>query len=149
MTFWPTGEPRPTAASVRFGHDESSAAVWTKDTFSEYGPARLAYIEELKTLIAGTPATAAAFARLKQLVTEAKVGGELISLGDSGVILAVEGKLQDAQGRWVDQATYLQRLEERRRELATAVDVMGPQEDPRGQRRRGPRQADRQQGLVR
>jgi hypothetical protein len=126
VTYWPTGEAKPTATSLRFGHDESSAKVWTKPEHTEYGPARQAYIAELQKLIDATPATAQAFAKMKELVAGAKLGGELISLGDSGVILAVEGKLQDASGRFVDQKTYLQRLDERRRELATMTDVMGP-----------------------
>jgi hypothetical protein len=126
LSYWPTGEARPTAVSLRFGHDESSAKVWTRPEFSEYGPARQTYVGELKKLIDATPATAQALARLKELVGSAKLGSELISLGDSGVILAVEGKLQDAQGRWVDQKTYLQRLDERRRELATMPPAMGP-----------------------
>jgi hypothetical protein len=126
LSFWPTGEPKPTAVSVRFGHDESSDKVWTKATFASYAPARAAYLEELKKLIATTPAMADAFARIKQLVAEKKLMPELVSLGDSGVILAIEGKLQDEAGRWVDQKMYLQRLDERRRELATVTDVMGP-----------------------
>jgi hypothetical protein len=125
VTFWPTGEPKPTAISLRFGHDESAAKVWSKPEFAEYGPARQAYIEEMNKQIAATAATAEGYAKLKQLVASGKLQGELISLGDSGVILAVEGKLQDDRGRWVDQMTYLQRLDERRRQLAT-VTAMGP-----------------------
>ncbi len=126
VTYWPTGESGPTATSLRFGHDESSAKVWTRPGLTSYPAARQAYLDELKKLIAATPAAAAAFARLKELVATGKLGGELVSLGDSGVILAVQGKLQDASGRFVDPPTYLQRLEERRRELAARPDVMGP-----------------------
>jgi exopolyphosphatase/pppGpp-phosphohydrolase len=126
VTFWPGGEPKPTATSLRFGHEESAAKVWTRTDLTDYAAARQAYLDELRTLIAATPASAAAFGRLEELVASGKVGGELISLGDSGVILAVQGKLRDGAGRWVDQATYLQRLDERRRELAAATGVMGP-----------------------
>ncbi len=125
ISFWATGDAKPTAISIKFGHDESSAKVWTKADFSQYGPARQAYVDELKKLIAGDAAVSAGLARLKELVAAGKLSGELISLGDSGVILAVEGKLQDDKGHFVDQLTYLQRLDERRRELAT-VTAMGP-----------------------
>jgi hypothetical protein len=126
LAYLPTGEPKPTSVSIRFGHNESSAKVWTRAEFSEFAPARLAYIEALKRLIAETAGAPEALARLGELVGSGKLEPELISLGDSGVILAVQGKLQDETGRWVDPMTYLQRVEERRRELAAITDVMGP-----------------------
>ena len=126
LAYWPTGEAKPTSVSLRFGHTESSDKIWTNAEFTDYGPARLAYVEELKRLIASTAGATEALARVKELASTSKLERELISLGDSGVILAVEGKLQDEQGRWVDPQTYLQRLEERRRELATVSDVTGP-----------------------
>lgn len=125
VTYWVTGDAKPTAASVPFGHDASAEKVWTKAEFTDYGSARKAYTTELERLIANTPATATAYARLKDLVASGKLNKELISLGDSGVILAVEGKLQDERGKWVDEATYLERLDVRRRELATST-VVGP-----------------------
>ena len=38
LTYWPTGEAKPTAASLRFGHDESSAKVWTKPDIHRVRP---------------------------------------------------------------------------------------------------------------
>jgi exopolyphosphatase/pppGpp-phosphohydrolase len=125
LTYWVTGDAKPTAASVPFGHDASSDKVWTKPEHAGFGTARVAYVDELQKLIAATPATAEAFTKLGELVKNGKLNPEMISLGDSGVILAVEGKLQDAAGKWVDELTYLARLDDRRRELATST-VMGP-----------------------
>ena len=125
VSYWVTGDAKPTVAGVPLGHDAASDAVWLKKDFTEYGPARAAYVAELKRLIAASAATSDAFAKLKELVTTGKLKNELLSLGDSGVILAVEGKLQDAAGKWVDEMTYLRRLDERRRELAAST-VVGP-----------------------
>ena len=125
LTHWATGEARPTAASVPLGHDASSTRVWARPEYTSFAAARQAYLTELAVLIAAKPETAAAFAQLKTLIQTGRLDKELLSLGDSGVILALEGKLQDPAGRWVDEPTYLQRLDERRRALA-ASPAVGP-----------------------
>jgi hypothetical protein len=120
LTFRGRGDAETTALSLPLGHEVAGDRVWLAAGGGGFRARRRAYEEELRTLLAGEPARAAAFARLRRLVAEGRVDGELVSLGDSGVILAAEGILRDPAGRWVDGPTYLDRLDQRRRALLNA-----------------------------
>ena len=120
LTFRGRGDGETTAISLPLGHEVAGERVWLAARGEGYRARRRAYEDEVRRLLAAEPARAASFARLRRLVATGLVDRELVSLGDSGVILALEGVLRDGAGRWADGPTYVQRLDERRRALMHA-----------------------------
>jgi hypothetical protein len=109
LSYWADGDPEPKVGKFALGSEEAADRFFGSAQYKDYAAARAAYVARLGEL--ATPE----LAPLRERLAAGKLDKELISLGDSGVILAVEGKLRDpCNGRWVDEATYEQRSEERR-----------------------------------
>lgn len=113
LSFQQAGDaPPPKVAKISIGSARAGDLFFANRMYPGYAEARAAYVAELKKLLAD-PTVAPVVALLKEHVKSGKLEKDLISLGDSGVILAVQGKLVDAKGQWVDPMGYRQKLAER------------------------------------
>jgi exopolyphosphatase/pppGpp-phosphohydrolase len=109
VAWWPEKDPSSSAVSIGLGSDEASDRFFANPMYTSYAAAHAAYLEYLRGLAKDD------LGPLKQLIKAGKLDSALLSLGDSGLALAVDGSLIDpCNGHWVDGDVYDAKTAERR-----------------------------------
>lgn len=109
ISYWHEKDPAAKVVTAALGSDEASDRFFSNPIYASYGVARAAYVTHLKGLLRDQ------LDPLKEYLRTAKVDPFLISLGDSGLALAVDGSLIDpCNGRFVEPETYDRKSAERK-----------------------------------